>query len=124
MDIDVTSSNPADTADLPVLLERIRARYKLLCTSLGVRPRLAVASTAAEPDEVGIASVNMGLETVPTVKRERRRSGVFGAVRTGTDVARISGLDEESMQGLMRGAEGSGVGRGMAGGVDTKMLRF
>lgn len=47
-------ANPASSSslDLSALLERIRARYKLTCSSLGVRPRLTAAKmTDANEDE-------------------------------------------------------------------------
>lgn len=37
--------------DLPALLSSIRARYRLLCSSLGARPRLATASNKDGQDE-------------------------------------------------------------------------
>jgi len=43
------STKSKEEPDLAVLLERIRARYKLLCSSLGIRSRLAVAS---RPEDV------------------------------------------------------------------------
>lgn len=85
---DSDTIKPNEEPDLAVLLERIRARYKLLCSSLGVRPRLAVASN---PEET---ANNGAIES----------SGVESAT--------------------VRGAEGSGVARGMIEGVDTRLLRF
>ena len=79
---------PNEEPDLAVLLERIRARYKLLCSSLGVRPRLAVASNPEDTASNG-AIESSGIETA-----------------------------------TVRGAEGSGVARGMIEGVDTRLLRF
>jgi hypothetical protein len=89
MNAGTESLKPQDEPDLAVLLERIRARYKLLCSSLGVRPRLAVAS---RPEDTGP-------DLLP-----RETSGVE--------------------VGIVMGAEGSGVAKGMIDGVDTRMLRF
>jgi hypothetical protein len=36
-----TTENPTAT-DLPSLITRIRAKYRLICSALGVKPRLAV----------------------------------------------------------------------------------
>lgn len=52
-----------DEVDLPALLSSIRARYRLLCTSLGVRPRLVAASAGATAeDETGGEKVVEGIE--------------------------------------------------------------
>lgn len=54
--------------DLGALLSNIRARYKLLCTSLGVRPRLVAASgssnttTEGNGAEEGMGMVVEGIE--------------------------------------------------------------
>jgi hypothetical protein len=85
---DSDTMKPNEEPDLAVLLERIRARYKLLCSSLGVRPRLVVASNPEETASNG-AIESSGIETA-----------------------------------TVRGAEGSGVARGMIEGVDTRLLRF
>jgi hypothetical protein len=45
--------------DLPSLLSSIRARYRLLCSSLGARPRLTTASNKDGQDgENGYAGAN------------------------------------------------------------------
>jgi hypothetical protein len=42
-----TTNNPeAAEIDLTALVSNIRARYRLLCASLGVRPRLAAAPSS------------------------------------------------------------------------------
>lgn len=54
-------SNSAETVevDLPALLSSIRARYRLLCSSLGARPRLTTASNKEGQDENnGYAAAN------------------------------------------------------------------
>lgn len=51
---DDSSEASSNEPDLSALLERIRARYKLTCSSLGVRPRLTAAKmTDADEDEGG-----------------------------------------------------------------------
>jgi hypothetical protein len=89
MNAETEHLSPKDEPDLAVLLERIRARYKLLCSSLGVRPRLAVAS---RPEDTG--------------------PDLLPKETSGVEV------------GVVMGAEGSGVAKGMIDGVDTRMLRF
>jgi hypothetical protein len=81
-DVDVDTDADADTemeaatpvptpeadVDLPALLSSIRARYRLLCSSLGTRPRL---TTASIPDSAsGTSSVDVsagGVELVAGV---------------------------------------------------------
>ncbi|KAL7415380.1 hypothetical protein BDY24DRAFT_439800 [Mrakia frigida] len=48
-----SSSEP----DLSALLERIRARYKLTCSSLGIRPRLTAAKMTDADEEAGEGEV-------------------------------------------------------------------
>lgn len=49
-----TAAEAEPEVDLGALLSNIRARYKLLCTSLGVRPRLVAApGTSNTSDGVG-----------------------------------------------------------------------
>lgn len=38
-----SAADPASDLDIPKLLRQIRSRYKVLCASLGVRPRLRSA---------------------------------------------------------------------------------
>jgi len=40
---DATSPTPTEEVDIAALMAQIRARYKALCASLGVKPRMAVA---------------------------------------------------------------------------------
>ncbi|KDR85901.1 hypothetical protein GALMADRAFT_52033 [Galerina marginata CBS 339.88] len=47
---DDTSSAPSPEVDISKLLSQIRSRYKVLCSSLGVRPRLQSSSEAATLD--------------------------------------------------------------------------
>lgn len=42
---DAGPSTSAAEVDLSALVERIRARYKLTCSSLGIRPRMVAASS-------------------------------------------------------------------------------
>jgi len=50
--INPSASDPAsDEIDIPKLLRQIRSRYKVLCSSLGVRPRLQSAEVAAMEDK-------------------------------------------------------------------------
>jgi len=66
-----TISSAEDEIDISALLSSIRAKYRLLCTSLGIRPRLAVApssSTASEDNlsegvVVGIEGPMKGVDT-------------------------------------------------------------
>lgn len=62
---EVTAVAPAaPETDLAALLERIRARYKLTCSTLGVRPRMrvAAASVGDEAMEGGDSILNMGID--------------------------------------------------------------
>lgn len=63
---DVTSNTDTDTdTDLAASLERIRARYRLLCSSLGIRPRLATSQQAGQDEgegEAGASGVVQGIE--------------------------------------------------------------
>lgn len=106
MTTDENGENNSDhtDVDLSVLLERIRARYKLLCSSLALRPRLAVAGTPSATPEA-----SQGLESTT--------SGVVLGNGTGD-------RNGTRVDGLVQGQQGSGVGRGMVDGVDTKLLRF
>jgi hypothetical protein len=104
--VSLSESNPSSSAltrsqeepDLSVLLERIRARYKLLCSALGIRPRLAVASLPGPNETYG--------EEGEGVQGQNGNAGTEGG------------------SSLVQGVEGSGVGRGMIDGVDTRLLRF
>ena len=50
----ITNSPEAGEIDLTALVSNIRARYRLLCASLGIKPRLAAApSTAMASDGDG-----------------------------------------------------------------------
>lgn len=51
-DVDFVEDGDVSGMDMAALLERIRARYKLVCSVLGVRPRLRVAGQAPS-DESG-----------------------------------------------------------------------
>lgn len=44
-----------DPTDLPRLLSSIRAKYRLLCTSVGARPRLVAAATTSSVEGSGDA---------------------------------------------------------------------
>ncbi|KJA28309.1 hypothetical protein HYPSUDRAFT_122022, partial [Hypholoma sublateritium FD-334 SS-4] len=44
-----SAADPASDIDIPKLLRQIRSRYKVLCASLGVRPRLRSAEVP-DPD--------------------------------------------------------------------------
>ena len=46
--VNPSASDPSSELDLPKLLRQIRSRYKVLCASLGVRPRLY----SAEPTDL------------------------------------------------------------------------
>jgi hypothetical protein len=63
---DLSPTADTETADLAANLERIRARYRLLCSSLGIRPRLATASTKdGDVDEIGeggVGGIVQGIE--------------------------------------------------------------
>ena len=48
-----TTSSSSSEPDLSALLERIRARYKLTCSSLGIRPRLTAAKMTDADEEEG-----------------------------------------------------------------------
>ena len=49
--VNPSASDPAsEELDIPKLLRQIRSRYKVLCSSLGVRPRLQSAEVAAMED--------------------------------------------------------------------------
>jgi hypothetical protein len=49
-----TSNTPeAGEIDLTALVSNIRARYRLLCASLGVKPRLTAASNTAASSSTG-----------------------------------------------------------------------
>ncbi|KIM35588.1 hypothetical protein M413DRAFT_449638 [Hebeloma cylindrosporum] len=50
--VNPSASEPAsEELDIPKLLRQIRSRYKVLCSSLGVRPRLQSAEVAAMEDK-------------------------------------------------------------------------
>lgn len=85
------SDQGKEDPDLAVLLERIRARYKLLCSSLGVRPRLAVAS---RPEDV--ASTDTG--TTETSGVEGRDNVIMGAEGSGVAKGLIDGVDTRMLR--------------------------
>lgn len=89
------SQSQSDNTDLPQLVSSIRARYRLLCTSLGVRPRL-VAAASADLDAGAMA------DNEPT-------SGIEGRRNDGAPVV---------LAGVVQGIEGP------MKGVDTRQLRF
>ncbi|WVF65579.1 hypothetical protein IAT40_000309 [Kwoniella sp. CBS 6097] len=88
------SSSGRDQTDLASLISQIRAKYKLLCSSLGTRPRLAVAQIIEAKPGSGAANANVNANT---------SSGIVNgsAPQTG----------------------GSGF-EGPMKGVDTRQLRF
>jgi hypothetical protein len=49
--------------DIASLLERIRARYKLVCSALGVRPRLSQVKPANDNDDDGDSAAAAGQES-------------------------------------------------------------
>ncbi|KAL7421359.1 hypothetical protein Q5752_004244 [Cryptotrichosporon argae] len=58
------ADSAADEPDLALLLASIRARYRLLCTSLGTRPRLVAAPSAVEQGAVeGVDGPIKGVDT-------------------------------------------------------------
>lgn len=59
-----TQNTPeAGEIDLTTLVSNIRARYRLLCASLGVKPRLAAApSTSSNGDGEGGGNMVEGVE--------------------------------------------------------------
>ncbi len=57
-----SANSDSDSSDLAATLERIRARYRLLCSSLGIRSRLATAATKdGGVDELGEGSGGGGV---------------------------------------------------------------
>ena len=54
---DDAAAEASNAPDLSALLERIRARYKLTCSSLGVRPRLTAAKMTDADEEDGAGEV-------------------------------------------------------------------
>lgn len=58
-------ASPGGDVDLEGLLMSIRARYRLLCTSLGTRPRLTAAKDGSERAAVveGIEGPMKGVDT-------------------------------------------------------------
>ncbi len=69
----IDSATSSTSPDLPTLLSQIRARYRLLCSSLGVRPRLVASKdgTAAAG-----ASEQNGTEGGVVERIEGRMKGV------------------------------------------------
>lgn len=55
-----TITTEEDPADLPRLLSSIRAKYRLLCTSVGARPRLVAAANVSA--DGGVEGVVGGVE--------------------------------------------------------------
>jgi hypothetical protein len=96
-------------ADLPQLISSIRARYRLLCTSLGVRPRLVAAASADfDADEIAAAGEVSGVE----VGRERGRgAGASSGAGGEVDGPVVLGGVVQGIEGPMKG-------------VDTRQLRF
>lgn len=93
-----------DPTDLPRLLSSIRAKYRLLCTSVGARPRLVAAAPAAA-SEMGAEGVDVGMDTGP------------GEGQNGSGQNQGQGQDYEQ-GGVVSGIEGP------MKGVDTRQLRF
>jgi hypothetical protein len=68
-----TTNNPeAAEIDLTALVSNIRARYRLLCASLGVRPRLAAApssgTSAAGEEGMVVEGIEGPMKGVDTAK--------------------------------------------------------
>ncbi|ODN95751.1 hypothetical protein L198_04369 [Cryptococcus wingfieldii CBS 7118] len=79
---EMVDDTPAADIDLASLLSLIRARYRLLCSSLGTRPRLASAT---------IVEANPG-------------SGAAAAGRTGSDGGEAEGV-VQGIEGPMKGVD-------------------
>jgi hypothetical protein len=55
-----SESGPSDEVDIPKLLRQIRARYKALCATLGVRPSLRATGTHSQEDASGEEQLDSG----------------------------------------------------------------
>lgn len=67
--INPSSTDKSSDLDISQLLSRIRSRYKVLCSSLGVRPtlRASLSDQAADNEEMADSDGGRGKESGPRV---------------------------------------------------------
>lgn len=71
-----TTTDAAPT-DLPALITRIRAKYRLICSTLGVKPRLVVRQSAEGDVMADRGDDSQGIEVVPAAEdRDQPMNGV------------------------------------------------
>ncbi|CED82847.1 Uncharacterized conserved protein [Phaffia rhodozyma] len=91
-----TSSTAASPeVDISALLERIRAKYKLVCSSLGIRPRLVEATMPSvnNVDDAGFDGAS-GIDTPRESQTGTEESGSRAGSRKGTVV--VNGIEVSS----------------------------